>query len=72
MAEPVPADGDWALGTLAEWRQARLLDQGKAGSEVCESYAAVAERWSQGDGRFRARADTAVARLQALGCEASP
>jgi tetratricopeptide (TPR) repeat protein len=72
MAEPVPADGDWALGTLAEWRQARLLDQGKAGSEVCESYAAVAERWSQGDGRFRARADTAVARLQELGCEASP
>jgi tetratricopeptide (TPR) repeat protein len=71
-AEPVPADGDWALGTLAEWRQARLLDQGQPGAEVCESYREVAERWKQGDGRFRARADTAVARLQALGCEASP
>jgi hypothetical protein len=71
-AEPVPADGDWALSTIAEWRQAGLLDQGKAGQEVCESYRIVAERWGQGEGQFRARADTALARLQALGCEASP
>ena len=72
IAEPVPADGDWALGTLAEWRQARLLDQGVSGSEVCDSYREVAERWAGGDGRFRARSDTAVGRLQALGCEARP
>jgi tetratricopeptide (TPR) repeat protein len=71
-AEPVPADGDWALGTLAEWRQARLLDQGKPGPELCRSYREVAERWTRGEGRFRARADTAAARLQSLGCEAIP
>ena len=70
--DPLPADGDWAFSTLASWRQARLLDKGPSQDpvdvEVCASYRLVAERWSGGDARYRARADTAEARLAALKC----
>jgi hypothetical protein len=71
---PVPADGDWAFSTLASWRQARLLDKGPADPvdvELCSSYRLVAERWSGGNPRFRARADTARSRLAVLKCEDS-
>jgi len=67
-AEPTPADGDWALGTQAEWLQARLLDQAQAAPGACRSYVVVAERWREATGRFRARADSAAARLAALDC----
>ena len=67
-AEPTAADGDWALSTLAEWLQARLLDQGRPGTEVCRSYGIVADRWRLGAGRYRARADTALDRASSLGC----
>ena len=70
--DPVPADGDWALGTLAEWRRARLLDSLNAGTQACRPYRVVEERWAQGVGRYQDRADTARARLTALRCEATP
>ena len=70
---PLPADGDWAFSTLALWRQARMLDRGKGtdqgDSEVCASYRLVVERWSKGDARYRARADTARNRVDVLKCE---
>jgi hypothetical protein len=68
---PVPADGDWAFSTLASWRQARLLDKGPADPvdvELCASYRLVVDRWSGGNARYRARADTARGRIAALGC----
>ncbi|HEX9167209.1 MAG TPA: serine/threonine-protein kinase [Gemmatimonadales bacterium] len=63
---PEPAEGDWAMSTLASWQLARQLD--RRDEDVCAAYAMVAERWRGGEPRFRARADTAAARLDALGC----
>jgi tRNA A-37 threonylcarbamoyl transferase component Bud32 len=75
MDYPVAADGDWAFSTLAYWRQARLLDRAPsmdtADLDVCTAYRIVAERWSLGDARHRARADTARTRLGSLRCEPS-
>ena len=68
--DPVPAEGDWAFGTLAAWRQARLLDQGQVDADVCDAYRLVAERWSEGEARYRIRADSAKARLAAMTCQA--
>lgn len=70
--DPVPAEGDWAFGTLAAWRQARLLDQGQVDADVCDAYRLVAERWSGGEARYRVRADSAKARLAAMTCQAGP
>jgi hypothetical protein len=76
LDSPLPADGDWAFSTLAYWLQARSLDRGTpqepADPDVCAGYRHVAERWSLGDARFRARADTARARLASLRCDTSP
>jgi hypothetical protein len=63
---PEPAEGDWAMSTLASWQLARLLD--RRDDDVCAAYRMVAERWRAGEPRFAARADTAAARLAALGC----
>jgi hypothetical protein len=63
---PEPAEGDWALSTLASWQLARLLD--RKDDDVCDAYLTVAERWGGGESRFRVRADTAEARLMALRC----
>ena len=75
MANPLPADGDWAFSTLAYWRQARLLDrpggQETADLEVCASYRQVTDRWSHGETRYRARADTSRDRMAALKCDGS-
>jgi hypothetical protein len=67
--DPLAADGDWAFSTLASWRQARLLDRGEQDVDICASYRLVAERWSLGEPRYRARADTARSRLAQLRCE---
>jgi hypothetical protein len=69
---PQAADVDWAFGTLARWRLARLLDgTGHAhGGEVCEAYAAVVRHWSQAPAPYGARADTARARTRELNCVA--
>jgi len=60
---------DFAFGTLARWRRARLLDRpGSADPEsACREYADVARLWANGDRRYRARADSARARV-ALHC----
>ncbi|MGA2384484.1 MAG: serine/threonine-protein kinase [Gemmatimonadales bacterium] len=63
-----PAEIDWALGTLARWRRARLLDAPPGDPEGCACYAAVARLWSGGEAAFAARADTARRRFAALGC----
>jgi tRNA A-37 threonylcarbamoyl transferase component Bud32 len=62
------AEIDWALGTLARWRRARLLDAATGDAEACSCYAAVARLWSGGEAAFSARADTARRRFAALGC----
>jgi hypothetical protein len=62
------AEIDWALGTLARWRRARLLDATPGDAEACSCYAAVARLWGGGEAVFSARADTARRRFAALGC----
>jgi hypothetical protein len=68
--EPQAGDVDYALGTLARWRRARLLESlGSAyRDEACASYAAVARNWREGDARFAARADSAAQHRRALTC----
>ena len=66
------AEIDWALGTLARWRRARLLDGVPGDPEACSCYAAVARLWAGGEARLAARADTARQRLAALGCGRTP
>jgi hypothetical protein len=69
--EPQAGEVDYAFGTLARWRRARLLDTpGRTGSstELCRCYAAVARLWGDGEPRYAARADTARQRLATLPC----
>jgi len=67
---PQAAEVDWAFGTLARWRLARLLDRTgrEERGEACEAYAAVVRHWAQAPAPFGARADTARARARALNC----
>ena len=65
---PQPAEVDWAFGTLARWRLARLLDAHKARGEACAPYAAVVRLWSGAPAPYGARADTARARARELQC----
>ncbi len=68
---PQAAEIDWAFGTLARWRLARLLDStGAEGGEACEAYAAVARLWTLAPVPYGARADTARTRAHQLGCAA--
>lgn len=72
---PQAADVDWAFGTLARWRLARLLDRaGRAGRAergwACEAYAAVVRQWSGAPAPYGARADTARSRAVELSCAA--
>ncbi len=67
---PVAADVDWALGTLAEWRLARLLDRtGLPDLELCRALKLVSRLWSGGDSVHSARASVARDRFAARGCE---
>ena len=70
---PQAAEVDWAFGTLARWRLARLLDQagGAARGDACEAYAAVVRHWSDAPAPYGVRADTARARAKELHCGAS-
>lgn len=67
---PQAAEVDWAFGTLARWRLARLLDRtGRPQrGEACEAYAAVVRQWSQAPAPFGARANIARARARELRC----
>ena len=67
-AAPEAAEVDWALGTLARWRIARLFDAGGESAAACAPYAAVRRLWSGGVPEFAARADTAARRLRELRC----
>jgi hypothetical protein len=69
---PQAADVDWAFGTIARWRLARLLDgTGHAqGGEACDAYAAVVRHWSEAPAPYGARADTARTRTRELNCVA--
>jgi hypothetical protein len=71
---PQAAEVDWAFGTLARWRLARLLDRtGRPErGEACEAYTAVVRHWAQAPAPFGARADTARARARALNCATAP
>ena len=65
---PQPAEIDWAFGTVARWRLARLLDGGGQKAPACEAYRDVVRLWSAGEAPYRARADSAQTRMQQLGC----
>jgi len=69
---PQAADVDWAFGTLARWRLARLLDRAGRAERgwACEAYAAVVRLWSGAPAPYGARADTARTRALALSCAA--
>lgn len=67
--EPQVMEVDWAFGTLATWRRARLLEQsGDRREEACRAYEGVRRLWSHGERRYQARADSAGRQLAALGC----
>jgi hypothetical protein len=66
--DPQAAEVDWALGPLAEWTAARLLDATGAAEAACRAYADVKRLWAEGDLRYRARADTAARRFAELRC----
>jgi hypothetical protein len=70
---PQAAEIDWAFGTLARWRLARLLDRDNASrlhlDEACRAYGAVARHWGQAGGSYGAWAATARDRLNALRCD---
>jgi len=70
---PQAAEVDWAFGTLARWRLARLLDAGRRAErgEACDAYAAVVRHWSGAPPPYGARADMARTRARALGCAAT-
>ena len=67
---PQAAEVDWAFGTLARWRLARLLDRtGRPQrGEACEAYAAVVRHWSRAPAQFGARAGIARTRARELHC----
>jgi hypothetical protein len=65
---PQAAEIDWAFGTVARWRLARLLDGGGHPGAACEAYRAVVRLWSGGEPLYRARADSARVRVTQLGC----
>ena len=70
---PQAADVDWAFGTLARWRLARLLDRSTSHvdhGEACDAYAAVVRHWSGAPAPYGARADTARTRALELSCAA--
>jgi hypothetical protein len=69
--DPQAAEVDWAFGTLARWRLARLLDHARGrgeGSEACDAYAGVIRNWTGAPAPYGARADTARVRARALSC----
>jgi tRNA A-37 threonylcarbamoyl transferase component Bud32 len=65
---PEAAEIDWSLGTLGQWRRARLLDRAAGDPEACASYDAVRRHWAGGEPRFAARAATADRRYAELRC----
>ena len=67
--DPQANDVDWAFGTLADWRLARLLDRaGETGMELCDAYRNVARLWRNGDAMHAVRADSARVRFAELRC----
>ena len=69
--DPQPNDVDWAFGTLARWRLARLLDRaGASDRDLCDAYGEVARLWRGGDALHAARADSATGRARELKCPA--
>ena len=68
---PQVGDIDWGFSTLARWRLARQLD-GTSDRRACALYLRVVDTWRGGDARYRARADSAAARLTALQCRTVP
>ncbi|HWC74262.1 MAG TPA: hypothetical protein VG454_10040, partial [Gemmatimonadales bacterium] len=67
---PQAAEVDWAFGTLARWRLARLFDSAKPPrrDEACVAYAGVIRNWSGAPAPYGLRADTARARARELRC----
>ena len=72
MGLPQAAEVDWAFGTLARWRLARLLDRSSGRraqrGEACAAYAAVVRNWAGAPAPYGARADFARTRARALKC----
>jgi hypothetical protein len=69
---PVPAEVDWALGTLARWRRAQAArHRTNLRDDACRDYAEVARLWTGGNATARARADSARAARRALSCGAA-
>jgi tetratricopeptide (TPR) repeat protein len=68
--DPQAAEVDWAFGTLARWRLARLLDRARGVDRgaACDAYAGVIRNWTGAPAPYGARADTARARARELGC----
>jgi hypothetical protein len=69
---PQAAEVDWAFGTMARWRLARLLDADRRAerSDACAAYAGVARYWNGAPEPFGSHAATATTRMRALGCRA--
>lgn len=63
------AEVDWAFGTLARWRRARILEQqGRRGERTCHAFGDVKRLWWNGDPRNAERARTAARQLLEFRC----
>ncbi len=67
-AEPRVEEVDWAFGTLARWRRAKVLEPDDL--RRCDIYRDIVRLWSDGDPVYAARADTARQFVE-LNCPAS-
>jgi hypothetical protein len=65
-----PAEVNLALGNLARWKRALLLDgQRPSASDSCRDYRAVRQAWALGSTRYRDRAAMAAGRISAIPCD---
>jgi serine/threonine protein kinase len=70
VGDPLPPEVDLAFGTLARWRQARMLERsGAFAPDMCRAYQAVARLWRQGNSKHRDRAALAAERFSSLHCD---
>jgi hypothetical protein len=67
------AEFDWALGTMARWRRAGILERSDLGrEEACRAYADVIRLWLGGEPAAASRAREAADRRGRLGCAGTP
>ena len=71
LREPRVEEVDWAFGTLARWRRARVIEQINSDDpRLCPIHKNIVRLWSEGDDVYAARARTAQEKFGELNCDA--